>query len=207
MMYGKKMNYNTDKKLRLVVCTHCGSIFNSKEIICETCNSPLSQRKKYAFSKTLCFTLISIIFFIPANVLPMMHVSTLGIVDSSTIFDGILYFIDSKSYGIAAVIFIASIMIPIFKLVVLAYLLFVVYFKKVQFARTAIKYFRIIHFIGKWSMIDIFVVALMIVIVQFGHLTSITAGAAAPAFTIVVIMTIFATHSFDTRLLWDEEEI
>ncbi len=205
MIYGIKMKYDTDKNLLLVVCTHCGSIFNKKYTLCTHCNSAMTQRKKHAFIKTLCFTLISIIFFIPANVLPMMHVNTLGTVDSSTIFDGILYFIDSKSYGIAAVIFIASIMVPIFKLMVLFALLFVVYFKKTQFARTAIKYFRIIHFIGKWSMIDIFVVALMIVIVQFGHLTSISAGAAAPAFTVVVIMTILATQSFDTRLLWDED--
>lgn len=205
MISGIKMNYNTDKKLSLIICTHCGNITSIKNSICNKCDSHISQRKNLSFVKTACFTLISIIFLIPANVLPMMNVTTLGVVDSSTIFEGILYFIDTKSYGIAAVIFIASIIVPIFKLVVLIFLLSVVYFKKTHLARTAIKYFRIIHFVGKWSMIDIFVVALMIVMVQFGNLTSITAGAAAPAFTIVVIMTILATHSFDTRLLWDKE--
>ena len=199
------MNYQNDKKLSLVVCTHCGNILNKDNTICNRCDSHLTQRKNHAFIKTICFTLVSIIFLIPANVLPMMNVITLGTIESSTIFDGILYFIDTKSYGIAAIIFIASIMVPIFKLIVLIYLLLVVYLKKIQFARSAMKYFRIIHFIGKWSMIDIFVVALMIVMVQFGNLTSITAGPAAPSFTIVVIMTILATHSFDTRLLWDEE--
>jgi len=199
------MKYKTDKELSLIICTHCGNISSHKENICNKCDSKIEQRKAHSFLKTASFTLISIIFLIPANVLPMMNVTTLGVVDSSTIFDGILYFIDTKSYGIAAVIFIASIMVPIFKLMVLVYLLFVVYFKKTQFARTSIKYFRLIHFIGKWSMIDIFVVALMIVIVQFGNLTAITAGPAAPAFTVVVIMTILATHSFDTRLLWDKD--
>lgn len=200
------MKYQTDKELNLISCHHCGTLCEHTQLQCDTCDSNLHQRKEYAFIKTLSFTLIALIFFIPANVLPMMHVTTLGVLEASTIFDGIIYFFDTKSYGIALIIFVASILVPVFKLVVLIILLLIVYTKKNQFARVGIKYYRIISFIGKWSMIDIFVVALMIVMVQFENLSNISAGAAAPAFTIVVIMTIFATHSFDTRLLWDKEE-
>ena len=206
MIFGVKMKYQTDKELNLSACHHCGTLCAHEQKKCDTCDSILHQRKEYSFIKTFSFTLIALVFFIPANVLPMMNVTTLGVVEASTIFDGILYFFDTKSYGIALIIFIASILVPIFKLVVLVILLLIVYRKKQQFARVGIKYYRIISFIGKWSMIDIFVVALMIVMVQFDNLSNISAGAAAPAFTIVVIMTIFATHSFDTRLLWDKEE-
>ena len=205
MIFGVQMKYLTDKSLSLIVCTHCGNILSNDKKSCNKCDSTLNQRKDNALLKTTMYTIISLIFLVPANVLPMMNVTTLGTIESSTIFDGIIYFLETKSYGIAAVIFIASIMVPIFKLVVLLFLLYVVNFKKNEFARIAIKYYRIISFIGKWSMIDIFVVALMIIMVQFGNLSTITAGPAAPAFTIVVIGTILATHNFDTRLLWDEE--
>lgn len=199
------MKFTTDRDLSLILCHHCNHLSKNDCTRCSVCDSLLHQRKDLSLLRTFCFTVIALIFFIPANILPMMHVNTLGTIESSTIFDGIIYFFDSKSYGIALVIFVASILVPLIKLVVLTALLMIVFFKQHQFARIGIKYFRMIHFIGKWSMIDIFVVALMIVMVQFGNLSSISAGGAAPAFTIVVIMTIFATHSFDTRLLWDEK--
>ena len=116
------MKFKTDIELSLIVCTHCGNISNHREKVCDKCDSKMNQRKKYSFTKTVCFTLISIIFLVPANILPIMHITTLGTVNSSTIFGGILYFIDTKSYGIAAIIFVASIMVPIFKLMVLIYL-------------------------------------------------------------------------------------
>lgn len=205
MKYGAKMKYQTDKNLSLILCHHCNHLSKNDHKRCSVCDSHLHQRKELSLLKTFCFTLIAFIFFIPANLLPMMNVTTLGTVESSTIFDGIVYFFDTKSYGIALIIFVASILVPLIKLAVLTALLLIVFFKQHQFARSGIKYFRMIHFIGKWSMIDIFVVALMIVMVQFENLSNISAGAAAPAFTIVVVMTILATHSFDTRLLWDEE--
>jgi len=205
MMFGIVMNYKNDKDLGLVLCTHCHSVFKANEKICTKCNTPLKQRDKYSFLKTLSFTLIAIIFLFPANILPMMEVTTLGVVQSSTILDGIIYFVNTKSYLIAMVIFVASILVPIFKLLVLIYLLYTTRYNKTFLAKNAIKYYRIIKFIGKWSMLDIFVVALMIVMVQFGNLSNINAGSAAVAFTIVVVSTMLATESFDTRLLWDRD--
>jgi len=206
MIFGVKMNYKTDQDLSLQLCHHCGKLSKINIHSCSVCSSKLYQRKDHSLLKTFSFTIIALIFFIPANLLPMMNLTTLGEIESSTIFDGILYFLDTKSYAIALIIFVASILVPLFKLTVLIALLLISYNKKSKFARVGTKYYRIICFIGKWSMIDIFVVALMIVMVQFGNLSTITAGSAAPAFTVVVIMTILATHSFDTRLLWDKEK-
>ncbi|RXK01940.1 paraquat-inducible membrane protein A [Arcobacter sp. CECT 8989] len=205
MMFGMMMNYKSDKDLDLVLCTHCNSIFKAEEKVCTKCKSELKQRDKYSLVKTLSFTIVAIIFLFPANILPMMEVTTLGVVESSTILDGIVYFFETKSYLISLVIFVASILVPIFKLVVLIYLLYTTKYNKTYLAKNATKYYRIIKFIGKWSMIDIFVVALMIVMVQFGNLSNIIAGPAAIAFTIVVVSTMLATESFDTRLLWDKD--
>ncbi|AXX87567.1 paraquat-inducible protein A [Malaciobacter marinus] len=199
------MKYKNDKDLGLVLCMHCMKVLESKQKVCPKCNSKLKQRDEYSYLKTLSFSLVAIIFLFPANLLPMMEVTTLGVVEKSTIFDGILYFFQTKSYFIAIVIFIASIAVPIFKLAVLLYLLYVTRYNKISLAKNATKYYRIIKFIGKWSMLDIFVVALMIVMVQFGNLTNISAGLAAIAFTVVVISTMLATQSFDTRLLWDKD--
>ncbi|WP_164970048.1 paraquat-inducible protein A [Arcobacter sp. CECT 8983] len=199
------MSYKSDKDLGLVLCTHCNSVFKVEEKVCNKCNSKLKQRDKYSLVKTLNFTIIAIIFLFPANILTMMEVTTLGVIEKSTILDGIVYFFETKSYLIAVVIFFASIIVPIFKLLVLLYLLYTTKYNKIYLARNATRYYRIIKFIGKWSMIDIFVVALMIVMVQFGNLSNITAGPAAIAFTVVVISTMLATESFDTRLLWDKD--
>jgi len=205
MMFGIVMNYKSDKDLGLVLCTHCHSVFKADKKICTKCKSKLKQRDQYSLVKTLCFTIVAIMFLFPANILPMMEVTTLSIVESSTILDGIVFFFQSKSYLIAIVIFIASILVPIFKLLVLIYLLYTTKYNRTYLARNATRYYRIIKFIGKWSMIDIFVVALMIVMVQFGNLSNITAGPAAIAFTVVVVSTMLATESFDTRLLWDKD--
>jgi len=199
------MNYKSDRDLGLVLCTHCNSVFKEEQKVCTKCKSKLKQRDKYSLAKTLSFTIVAIIFLFPANILTMMEVTTLGVVESSTILDGIVYFFETESYLIALVIFVASILVPIFKLVILIYLLYTTKYNKTYLAKNATKYYRIIKFIGKWSMIDIFVVALMIVMVQFGNLSNIIAGPAAIAFTIVVVSTMLATESFDTRLLWDKD--
>ncbi|AXH15448.1 paraquat-inducible protein A [Malaciobacter mytili] len=199
------MNYKSDKDLGLVLCSHCSKVSTIDVKICPRCNSKLKQRDEYSLLKTLSFSIIAIIFLVPANLLPMMYVTTLGVIEANTIFDGIVYFFQTKSYLIAFVIFVASIAVPIFKLAVLLYLLYITKYNKIELARNATRYYRIIKFIGKWSMLDIFVVALMIVMVQFENLSNISAGLAAVAFTIVVVMTMLATESFDTRQLWDKD--
>ncbi|BDY12090.1 hypothetical protein HCR_04020 [Hydrogenimonas cancrithermarum] len=119
--------------------------------------------------------------------------------------DGIIYFFQSGSYGIALVIFVASVFVPVFKVTVLIYLLLIVHFKWHERARFGLRLYRVIHFIGKWSMLDIFVVALMVGLVQFKGLATIVTGPAAIAFAMVVIMTMLATESFDTRLMFDTQ--
>ncbi len=196
----------SDIEAQKILCTHCGLLFDEVDEVCNRCGADLHQRKDNSLVKTFLFAISSLIFLIPANLLPIMVVTSLGNKDPGTIMGGVIYFFHHGAYGIGAVIFIASIAVPAFKLSVLFYLLYIVYWNKTQKAYGAMKYYRIISFIGKWSMLDIFVVALMVAMVQFKNLATINTGEAALAFALAVVMTMIATESFDPRLLWDKRE-
>jgi paraquat-inducible protein A len=152
---------------------------------------------------TLAFLLTAIILFFPANLMPMMKVDYLGVAQYSTIMDGIIYFFEEGSYGIGAVILIASILVPMFKIVGIIMILCSIHFRWHSWLRHKAMMFRFIEFVGRWSMLDVFVVALLQAIVNFGFLTSIEAASGATYFSGVVVMTMFAGISFDPRLLWD----
>jgi paraquat-inducible protein A len=174
---------------------------------CEQCGEVLHQRHPNSIALTWGYVLAATLFLIPANILPMMVVTAMGSDDASTIMQGVIYFFAHGDYGLGAVIFIASVAVPVFKLAVVYYLLLIVHFKQYDKALRGIKLFHIIHLIGKWSMLDIFVVALMVSMVQFQGLASIQTGGAAIAFCAAVVFTIIATEKFDPRLMFDEIEI
>jgi len=197
--------YLTDIETSHTLCHNCALLNPHQEEVCLRCGSEIYQRKPYSLAKTWVFSLSALFFIIPANLLPMMLTTKFSVSSGSTIIDGILYFFQEGEYGIGAVILIASVFIPFFKLLVLFYLLIVIQLKMRGHAKIGTKLFHIIHFIGKWSMIDIFVVGLMVAAIQFGGLLKIDTGPAALAFTIAVVMTMIATLSFDVRLLWDME--
>jgi len=133
----------------------------------------------------------------------IMQVNFMGTTDLSTIMDGIIYFFREGSYGIGLVILTASILVPWFKIIGLILILLSIRFRWQSWLKHKALLFRIIEFIGRWSMLDIFVIALLQVLVNFGSLTTISAAVAAPYFTGVVLSTMFAAITFDPRLLWD----
>ncbi len=157
-------------------------------------------------SRTLALTIAALTFFIPANIFPIMKTVSLVGYENSTIIDGIFYFFEHGEYFVGSVIFIASVFVPVLKLLVLLFLMHSVYtgstWKRVEKNRL----YTMIHVIGKWSMVDIFVIGMMISMVHFGDLAEVTTGLAASSFATMVVLTLFATESFDTRLLWDKKE-
>jgi len=201
------MQYKTDITEGKVLCHLCDLLQDSKETTCSQCGEELHQRFTNSLAQTWGYVLAATLFLIPANLLPMMVVTALGNQDGSTIMEGVIYFFAHAEYALGAVIFIASVAVPIFKLSVIYYLLMVVQFKQRKKALGALKLFHIIHIIGKWSMLDIFVVAMMVSMVQFQGLATIETGGAAIAFCAAVIFTIIASEKFDPRLLFDEEII
>lgn len=195
----------TDIKAHVALCLNCENLSSAKKKICPVCDEPLHQRKYDSFSRTLALSISALCFFIPANFFPIMKTDTITTFENSTILDGIFYFYENGEFFVGTVIFIASVFIPVWKLATLFFLLHSVHTASRWRLGEKNRLFKMIDVIGKWSMLDIFVIGLMISLVQFGDLAKVTTGYAALSFATMVILTMLATMSFDTRLLWDEK--
>lgn len=196
------MNHNlTAKKAECVNCLACGSVLPLSYTRCKHCNAHLHSRKPNSIRRTWIYLLTSILLFFPANLLPITHTTYLSRPSQAdTIFSSIVLLWHHGSYGIAIIIFTASIFTPFFKIAVLTYLLLHQRPRKAPKLQT--KLYQFIHFIGRWSMIDVFVVALLGALIH-GRLAQINPGMGIFAFTGVVVFTMLATETFDIRLLWD----
>jgi paraquat-inducible protein A len=146
------------------------------------------------------------IFYIPANVLSITTVVSFGSTQSDTILSGVLYFIKTGMWPIAIIIFIASIVVPLAKILILSFLMITVQLGSVRHRKDRTRLYRITEAIGRWSMLDIFVVTILVALVNLGSLATVKAGPAAPFFAAVVVITMFAAMSFDPRLIWDAKE-
>lgn len=184
-------------------CHICGKLSNLSLAHCPRCGSRLHLRKPNSIQYTLALLLTACILYIPANALPIMFTIQLGSESHHTILGGVIEFWDGGDYPIALVIFTASIFIPMAKIFTLFWLCWSVSKKIVTKRKQRTKLYRITEFIGRWSMIDVFVVAILVALVQLGGLLAIQPGGAALAFAGVVIVTMIAAHSFDPRLIWD----
>jgi paraquat-inducible protein A len=170
---------------------------------CPRCGHSLHPRKKNSIARTWSLILTACILTVPANLLPIMEVERFGVPDPSTIMDGIIFFFKEGSYGVGLIIFIASILVPLFKIIGLTIILLSIHFHWNSWLRHKAIMFRYIEFIGRWSMLDIFVITLLCSLAQFGFLSSNSAAPATFYFTGVVLSTMFAALSFDPRILWD----
>jgi paraquat-inducible protein A len=166
----------------------------------------LHRRKPNSIGRTWALLLTSMLLYIPANLLPMTLTSKFGSTQADTILSGIAYFIRQGSWGIALVVFCASIFVPLVKFVILIYLLLSVQFKLVWRPRDRTLLYRAIEAVGRWSMVDIFVVTITVAMVKLGLLADVAAGPAAIYFAFVVVISMLATRSFDPRLIWDVVE-
>jgi len=202
----------TALKASLVSCHSChlvckAPLFSGKlSGACPRCGAVLHQRKPSSISRTWALVIAAFIFYIPANVLPITLTTSLGKTQSDTIMSGVIYFITSGSWPIALVIFIASIVVPLAKLLTLTFLLISLQRKSQWRPRDRTRLYRITEAVGRWSMLDIYVVTILVALVKLGALASIEAGPAAVFFAAVVVITIFAAISFDPRLIWDSME-
>jgi len=174
--------------------------------LCPRCGAPLHQRKTNSLTRTWALVIAAFIFYIPANVLPITVVTSLGKTQADTIMSGVIYFMLTGMWPIALVIFVASVAVPLIKLFVLSYLLISVQRKSRWRPEDRTRLYRIAEAVGRWSMVDIFVVTILVALVKLGGLATIDAGPAASYFAAVVVSTIFAAMSFDPRLIWDVME-
>jgi paraquat-inducible protein A len=170
---------------------------------CRRCASPLRARKPRSLEQSLALLIAAAIFYVPANVLPILHTTAVGYDERDTIFSGIVTLWSGHSRPLAILVFIASILVPTLKFLVLGFLLISTHLRShwALYDRTVL--YRLIDFIGRWSMLDVFVVALMVTLVQFRGLASIHPEPGALAFAVVVILMMYSAQSFDPRLMWD----
>lgn len=201
----------TARELHLLQCYRCrlvcarASAENSYLQSCERCGTRLHERKPNAIARTWALMIAALIFYIPSNVLPIFHTSALQHESSTTILGSVVTLWQAGAWDIAAIIFVASVGVPVTKFLVLALLLITVQLGNTHSRRERTKLYRLLELIGYWSMLDVFVAALLTALVQFGSLGAIEPRAGILFFGLVVILTMLATLSFDPRLIWDSQ--
>jgi paraquat-inducible protein A len=176
------------------------------EAACPRCGSSLHSRKPESLHRTWALVIGAAVFYVPANVYPVLTVMQLGAGAPSTILGGVRELIQTRMYPLAALVFFASIAVPMLKMVGLTAMLISVQTGHTRWLRDRTRLYYIIRWIGRWSMIDIFMEALLGALVQFGGVVTIEPGIGAVAFCAVVILTIFAAETFDPRIMWDAAE-
>ncbi|MCC5879672.1 MAG: paraquat-inducible protein A [Idiomarina sp.] len=191
----------------LVGCSTCGLLNRFEQGHCRRCARRIRLPGRHSLEWTLALLLAAAILYIPANVYPMMSTSSVAGSTESTILGGVWQMVEFGSYLVAAVIFFASIVIPVAKVGILVWLCYVVRFGQPMSAAKRMRWYRVVEFIGRWSMIDVFVVAIMVALIQAGVLLSIQPGPAALAFAAVVVLTMLAAMAFDPKALWHPERV
>ncbi len=173
---------------------------------CPRCGAALHLRKPDSVTRTWALVIAAVICYFPANLLPITKTTSLGHVQSDTIMSGVIYFIQTGGWPIALVIFVASVFVPLMKIIILIYLLISVQIKSQWRPRDRTRLYRITELVGRWSMVDIYVVTILVALVHLGGLANIDAGPGGIFFGAVVVITMFAAMSFDPRLIWDNLE-
>lgn len=204
--------WRSAKQMGLVLCHDCRMLIDWTEsaagqvALCPRCGARLHLRKPNSVMRTWSLVLAALCLYFPANLLPITITTSLGDVQTDTILSGVIYFIKTGSFGVALVIFIASIFIPLAKLLILSYLLLCLQCGTSWRLKDRTRLYRFTEAVGRWSMLDIYVVTILVALVKLGVLANIEAGPAAVYFAAVVVITMFAAESFDPRLMWDVAE-
>jgi paraquat-inducible protein A len=188
-----------------VGCESCGlvSFHLPREARCPRCDSVLHERKPNSLARTWALMIAAAILYVPANLYPVLTVMQLGAGQPSTILGGVRELISSGMYPLAALVFFASIAVPMLKLVGLTVMLVATQTGRAGWLRDRTRLYHVVRWIGRWSMIDIFMESLLGALVRFGSVITIEPGIGAVAFGAVVILTMLAAETFDPRLMWD----
>ncbi len=193
----------------LAVCDLCGrsqrlpALRRTQVAVCGLCRTPLVREKPNSINRTLAFTVAALLMYFPANLFPIMSFEYYGAAEPTTVMGGAINLANSGMYFVAAVVFLASVAIPLLKLSGLLYLSLSIRSQRAPRMRSRV--YRVLKAVGTWAMLDVFLLAILVAAVKLGQLATVRPGPAALPFTLVVVFTIFATESFDSRLLWNHD--
>ena len=197
-----------DQLDRAIACTSCELLVARAHAggACPRCGAALHHRKPYAFRLTAALVAAGFILYIPANALPVLTLISFGNQQSNTIITGVLELIRNRLWPLALIVFLASIVVPLLKLCGLTWMLLATFQGSPRLLVARTRFHRLIDTIGSWSNVDVFVAAVLVALLQFGALAEARAGGGLVAFAAVVILTMIATRTFDTRLMWDASQ-
>lgn len=188
----------------LKACNACGILQNlGDDSACRRCGATVSSRRRHSVQRTWAFLIVGLMAYIPANIYPIMLTRSFSGNTSDTILSGIIVLADSGSYVVAFIIFFASICIPVAKFVIISGLALSLQYRWEMSLHTRHRLHRLTELIGRWSMIDVFVVAVLAALIQLGAILTILPGVGINAFALSVVFTMLAASSLDPRLLWD----
>ena len=196
----------TGRSLGLLVCLDCRLTVRGVKLPrlqCPRCHARLHERKPHSLAITTVLLISAALLYVPANLLPVMDTRTFFDVESDTIMSGVLVLLHSGSWPIALLVFIASIVVPLLKILSLGVLLFTAWRGSPRRRLQRSELYRMVEFIGRWSMLDIYAVSLLATLVQVQSFAQVIVGWGAWAFAAVVVLTLLAARTFDERLLWD----
>ncbi len=187
---------------RRIACEGCGRI-TDHEGACGCCGAQVQRRKRHSLSESWALLIAAALLYIPANTMPILTVIQLGQGLPSTILEGVVELADSGLWPLAALVFTASILVPVLKLLGLAYLLITTGRRSRRHLAVRTRIYRIVEAVGRWSMIDVFMISILTALVQMGALATVIPGPGALSFCAVVLLTMVAAQRFDPRLMWD----
>ena len=198
-------------ELGLIGCHVCGQVCHATEagdavLACPRCGCALHRRKPASYARCWALLIAAFLMYIPANVLPIMRTASLGDIDDNTILSGVVELWVKGSQGLAAIVFCASIMVPLLKFLALGTLLVTSQHGSHWARRQRAQLYRLVELIGYWSMLDVFVVALLTALVRFGYFSLVEPLPGVVFFGLTVVLTMFASMCFDPRLIWDGKE-
>lgn len=196
---------HTGLSMQLKLCHCCTAVMPIQQKRCSRCYTRVYARLPASLQKTLALLLTACVLYIPANVLPIMRTVSLGEITDSTIISGFILMWQDGEYPVAIIIFLASVVIPIIKIAVMFWLCFLASTPTLSKGKRNGIIYRLVDWVGRWSMVDVLVVAFMAALVRFGLLASVYPKIGAVLFAAVVITTMLAAVSFDPRLLWDHQ--
>jgi len=199
----------TVKEAGLIQCDDCHKLLRLRsykkrvKLSCPRCGSTLHQRIPNSLSHCWAYLITSVILFFPANLLPIMTFSEFGNGEPNTIMSGVVLLVEEGMLPLGLLVFVASILVPLLKIIGLLFLLLSIHGRWNVSRRRRMILYRIIEFVGRWSMLDIFVITILVALVNLGAIAQVIPGVGATAFGAVVILTMLAAHKFDSRLIWD----
>ncbi len=186
----------------LVVAVPRGPIHG---LSCPRCRTGIHRRKPNSLSRTWALLIAAAICYVPANIYPVMEVTTLGARQADTILSGVIYLAVNGTWPLAVIVFVASVVVPVLKIVALVFLATSVQLASQWRPRDRARLYRVVETVGRWSMVDIYVVTILVALVHLGSLASVEARVGAFYFGAVVVLTMLAAESFDPRLIWDQQ--